>query len=62
MLDTSRLPLAVSVRQATELLPIAGTALRELISAGKVKSHFVGGKRWIPIAEIHRLANGEIQA
>lgn len=62
MLDSQNLPLAVSIPEAVELLPIGQTKLRALIASGVVRSHFIGGKRAIPIAEIHKLANGEIKA
>lgn len=62
MLDTNNLPLAVSIVEATAILPIGQTKLRALIASGAIRSHFIGGKRAIPIAEIHRLANGEIVA
>lgn len=61
MLDTNKLPLAVSILEATQLLPIKSTKMRALIASGVIRSHFIGGKRAIPIAEIHRLANGEIE-
>ena len=61
MLDTRNLPLAVSIAEATQLLPIKSTKMRALIAAGVIRSHFLGGKRAIPISEIERLASGEIQ-
>jgi hypothetical protein len=40
-------PLAVSPRQATELVPIGITKLYEAINTGMIQSTLVNGRRWI---------------
>jgi hypothetical protein len=49
-------PLAVSPRQATELLPIGITRLYELINSGEIESQLVGGRRWINFQSLKRFA------
>jgi hypothetical protein len=49
-------PLAVSPKQATELLPIGITRLYELINSGEIDSQLVGGRRWINYQSLKRFA------
>jgi hypothetical protein len=49
-------PLAVSPKQATELVPIGITRLYELINSGEIESQLVGGRRWINYQSLRRFA------
>jgi hypothetical protein len=49
-------PLAVSPKQATELLPIGITRLYELINSGEVESQLIGRRRWINYQSLKRFA------
>jgi hypothetical protein len=40
-------PLAVSPKQATQLVPIGVTKLYEAINSGALQSRVVNGRRWI---------------
>jgi hypothetical protein len=52
-------PLAVSPKQATELVPIGITKLYEAINDGTVDSKLVNGRRWIDFQSLKRLAGVE---
>jgi hypothetical protein len=49
-------PLAVSPRQATELVPIGITKLYEAINTGMIQSTLVNGRRWINYQSLKRFA------
>jgi len=49
-------PLAVSPKQATQLVPIGITKLYEVINSGKLKSKIVNGRRWIDYQSLKQLA------
>jgi hypothetical protein len=52
-------PLAVSPKQATQLVPIGITKLYEAINDGTVASKLVNGRRWIDFKSLKRLAGVE---
>jgi len=49
-------PIAVSPKQATQLVPIGITKLYEVINSGKLKSKIVNGRRWIDYQSLKQLA------
>jgi hypothetical protein len=49
-------PLAVSPKQATQLVPIGITKLYEAINNGRIESTLVNGRRWINYQSLKRLA------
>jgi hypothetical protein len=49
-------PLAVSPRQAIELLPIGTTKLYQLINNGELETTLVHGRRWIDYQSLKRYA------
>jgi excisionase family DNA binding protein len=48
-------PLAYSINQAVELLPIGRSALYNLMNSGELRTVKLGGRRVIPVAELHKL-------
>jgi hypothetical protein len=52
-------PIAVSPKQATQLVPIGTTKLYEEIKKGSVASRVVNGRRWIDYQSLKRLAGVE---
>jgi hypothetical protein len=54
--NTKPEPLAVSPRQALELLPIGNTKLYEAINDGIIQSTLVNGRRWINFQSLKRFA------
>jgi hypothetical protein len=55
-------PLAVSPRQATELVPIGITKLYEAINTGMIQSTLVNGSRWINYQSLKRFAGASHEA
>jgi hypothetical protein len=49
-------PLAVSPKQATQLVPIGITSLYAAINSGAIKSQLVNGRRWIDFQSLKRFA------
>jgi excisionase family DNA binding protein len=49
-------PIAVSPKQATELLPVGITRLYELINSGEIESQLIGRRRWINYQSLKRFA------
>jgi hypothetical protein len=49
-------PLAVSPKQATELVPIGITKLYEAINSGAIESSIVNNRRWIKYESLKRFA------
>lgn len=49
-------PIAVSPRQATELIPIGITKLYEAINSGAIKSSVVNNRRWINFQSLKKFA------
>jgi hypothetical protein len=49
-------PLAVSPRQATELVPIGVTKLYDLINSGELETTLVHGRRWINYQSLKKYA------
>jgi hypothetical protein len=49
-------PIAVSPKQATQLVPIGITKLYEVINSGELKSKVVNGRRWIDYQSLKQLA------
>ena len=49
-------PIAVSPKQATQLVPIGITKLYEAINAGALQSTLVGGRRWINFQSLKKFA------
>jgi hypothetical protein len=49
-------PLAVSPKQATQLVPIGLTKLYEAINSGAIESRIVNGRRWISFQSLKRFA------
>jgi hypothetical protein len=49
-------PLAVSPKQATQLVPIGITKLYEAINSGAIESQIVNGRRWINFQSLKRFA------
>ena len=49
-------PLAVSPKQATQLVPIGITKLYEAINSGTLESQVVNGRRWINFQSLKRFA------
>ena len=49
-------PLAVSPRQATQLVPIGITKLYEAINSGQIESSIVNSRRWINYQSLKRFA------
>jgi hypothetical protein len=49
-------PVAVSPKQATQLVPIGITKLYEVINSGELKSKVVNGRRWIDYQSLKQLA------
>jgi hypothetical protein len=49
-------PLAVSPKQATQLVPIGITKLYAAINSGALKSQVVNGRRWIDYQSLKRFA------
>jgi hypothetical protein len=49
-------PIAVSPKQATQLVPIGITKLYEAINSGTLESRVVNGRRWINFQSLKRLA------
>ena len=54
--STKPKPLAVSPKQATQLVPIGITKLYEAINDGTVQSTLVNGRRWISYESLKKLA------
>ena len=49
-------PLAVSPKQATQLVPIGITNLYEAINDGVLETRVVNGRRWINFQSLKRFA------
>jgi hypothetical protein len=49
-------PLAVSPKQATQLVPIGITKLYDAINSGALQSQLVNGRRWIDYQSLKRFA------
>jgi hypothetical protein len=49
-------PLAVSPKQAIELVPIGITKLYDAINSGAIESTLVNGRRWISYQSLKRFA------
>ena len=49
-------PLAVSPKQATQLVPIGITKLYEAINSGAIESSVVNNRRWINYQSLKRFA------
>ena len=49
-------PLAVSPKQATQLVPIGITKLYEAINSGTLELQVVNGRRWINFQSLKRFA------
>jgi hypothetical protein len=49
-------PLAVSPKQATQLVPIGITKLYEAINSGAIESSIVNSRRWINYQSLKRFA------
>jgi hypothetical protein len=49
-------PLAVSPKQATQLVPIGITKLYDAINNGEIESQLVNGRRWINFQSLKRFA------
>jgi hypothetical protein len=49
-------PLAVSPKQATQLVPIGITKLYDAINSGAIQSQLVNGRRWIDYQSLKRFA------
>ena len=49
-------PLAVSPKQATELVPIGITKRYEAINSGAIESSIVNNRRWIKYESLKRFA------
>ena len=49
-------PLAVSPKQATQLVPIGVTKLYEALNSGAISSRLVNGRRWIDFQSLKRFA------
>ena len=49
-------PLAVSPKQATQLVPIGITKLYEAINDGVLETRVVNGRRWINFQSLKRFA------
>jgi hypothetical protein len=49
-------PLAVSPKQATQLVPIGITSLYAAINNGAIESTLVNGRRWINFQSLKRFA------
>jgi hypothetical protein len=49
-------PLAVSPKQATQLVPIGITKLYEAINRGAIESSIVNNRRWINYQSLKRFA------
>jgi hypothetical protein len=49
-------PLAVSPKQATQLVPIGITKLYDAINSGAISSRLVNGRRWIDYQSLKRFA------
>jgi hypothetical protein len=49
-------PIAVSPKQATQLVPIGITKLYEAINTGTIESQLVNGRRWISFESLKRFA------
>jgi hypothetical protein len=45
--NTKPEPIAVSPKQATQLVPIGITKLYEALNNGRIQSQLVNGRRWI---------------
>jgi excisionase family DNA binding protein len=54
-------PLAVSLREAAELVGLSKATLRRLAAAGRLRLIRVGGKNIVPLADIHRLVGLEAE-
>jgi hypothetical protein len=52
-------PLAVSPKQATQLVPIGITKLYEAINDGVLQSTLVNGRRWINYESLKKFAGVE---
>jgi hypothetical protein len=48
-------PLAVSVKQTTELVPFGRTKINQMIKTGELESVLVGGRRMILMSGIEKL-------
>jgi hypothetical protein len=57
--NTKPEPLAVSPRQATQLVPIGVTKLYEAINDGIIQSTLVNGRRWINYQSLKKFAGVE---
>lgn len=49
-------PIAVSPKQATQLVPIGVTKLYEAINCGAIASKVVNGRRWIDYQSLKKFA------
>jgi hypothetical protein len=49
-------PIAVSPKQATQLVPIGITRLYQHLNSGELKSKIVNGRRWIDYQSLKQLA------
>jgi hypothetical protein len=49
-------PIAVSPKQATQLVPIGVTKLYEALNSGAIQSQLVNGRRWIDFQSLKRFA------
>jgi hypothetical protein len=54
--NTKPEPLAVSPRQATQLVPIGITKLYEALNSGVIQSTVVNGRRWIDYQSLKTFA------
>ena len=55
-------PIAVSPKQAIQLLPIGITKLYEAINSGAIKSSVVNNRRWINFQSLKKFAAGVAEA
>jgi hypothetical protein len=52
-------PIAVSPKQALQLLPIGNTKLWEAIRTGEIKSRFVNNRRWLDYQSVKKFGGFE---
>jgi len=54
-------PIAVSLREAAELVGLSKATLRRLAAAGRLRLVRIGGKNLVPLADLHRLVGLEAE-
>lgn len=54
-------PLAYSVNEATQALPVSRSTLFAMIAAGKIRTVTIGRRRLIPASELARLADEGVE-